>query len=362
VKIKLLTFSKASSYGAVLQCFALSRVLENMGHDIELIDLPLQGTNYEKQKRFIDYLILLIHFPTFYLRLKEKVKFHNLRKKLSEFRTKQFPQYEEYEVVKNKITSNFYNEDNVCFIVGSDQVWNPDLTKGLSDLFFLSFVPARYKKIAYAASFGIDIWNYKEQEFEIGNYLKEFNAISIRETSGVDICANVFNLKAQLVLDPTLLLDNYNYLIGNDVKIVKNAVIGHKFVVSKGWYELLKYVAKTRGIKRIRQNIHNDILSVEEWIKTIAESDFVVTDSFHVMVFSIIFRKEFIILPSYNSRSGRMLSLLDILDLRDRYYEKYEDVYSDNRWIAPIDYNRVHDNLKLLRQESMKFLKNALLS
>lgn len=339
-KIKLLTFSKTPNYGALLQCYALSHVLSNYNIPIELCNIDLE------------------YMKAFSYKIREKLlyRFVNL------FSKKHLPTY-----CTNKIT----NKDDI-YIVGSDQVWNLDITKGSYKKYFFDFLTENNYRFSYAASFGQSIWTHNSENNEIKSLLEKFASVSVREESGIKICKENFTIDAELVLDPTLLVSDYSNLTGPITE--RNTIVGYKLVPDPQWSNLLIYLSKKNNLEYIdlfplRFNIYKNIgglnrkyITVNTWIKNIAESSFVITDSFHGVVFSIIYKKKFIVIPSDIKRMDRVLSLLKLLNLEDRYYQSIEDIYLTNLWQEDIDFDSVHKILDIYKSKSLNYLHKNIIS
>lgn len=211
----------------------------------------------------------------------------------------------------------------------------------------------------------MDTWKDQNMRYVIEQYLKKFDAISVREFSGKKICNSSFNVSAEVVLDPTLLLDSYESLTGNIT--LKNMLVSFKLADKKEWESLEYLIANdlNLNIKRIYRKkairylpSFRGYISVPAWVKSIAESAFVLTDSYHAMIFAIIYRKPFAVFPSVKQRMGRVLYLLEKLGLTDRYYESIEDFRPTNKWKNEIDYKSVEIKLNDLRKKSVQFLAN----
>ena len=336
MNIKILTFSQAPNYGALLQCYALSKILKNMNHNVELVNIPfdyMNSFNYKIRK------VLLFGFVN---------KFH-----------------EQY--LPNSVTLNNLDFD-ATYIVGSDQVWNITITNESYLRYFFDFLPNDTKRISYAASFGTDQWSFKDKSQKIKELLNKFSSISVRESEGVKICNENFDVNADLVLDPTLLLEDYTELTGSIN--IKNNLIGYKLNPDKKWRELLKLIADKKALNIVDLfpnkvpflsdlgGFNRKFLDVPIWLKNIAESSFVVTDSFHGTIFSILFKKNFIVVPSVKERMGRVKSLLKILDIESRYYDSMDDVYLNDSWLSEIDYDKVFVKLDYYRKQSLSYLKS----
>lgn len=336
MKIRVLTFSSAINYGALLQTYALSKVLQKEGHVVELYRSSL--------------------FKSF---IEEWMRIHSYARFVRDFQQKYLPPF-------IPLTAK---PEADCYIVGSDQVWNPFFLSFCGHLFFFDFLPDTCKRIAYAASFGEDAWEFPDiSRHAIANLLNKFSHISLREKSSVSRFEKEFGIRAQFVLDPTLVWIDYSELTGPIVR--QNTLISFKFNQSGDYYGCLQKISKELDLNLIRLDSRyfkfkgkeyiNRYCSVSRWVKEIAESEFVVTDSFHGMVFAILYKRPFIALPSSPSKNGRMLSLLDFLGLSERYYNSCQEILMNKKWKMKIDYDSVENKLDELRKISLTFLKEAL--
>ena len=294
MKIALLTIWREKNYGAVLQAFATIKVLQELGHTVEVIDIGL-GKNAKQS--FAGRVANLIEC------------FSPSCRKFESFWNYYFPQTIKYaslsEIRTNPPQANIY-------MVGSDQVWNPDITKGLLPAFFLDFGSERVKRISYASSFGVPAWKNIEMLDYVKKCLQNFDGITCRESSGLKLLKNTFNLNAEVVIDPTLLWGEYNsfvkpkkiginlvcYPLGDDSELQNYA----KSLANKMG---MRYVDAFNGKKLFGRIIWNRN-SIEEWVSTIANADFVITRSFHGMLFSIMFEKNFVVLANQKGRSARL--------------------------------------------------------
>lgn len=333
MNIRLLTFSKASSYGASLQCYALCKVLKNMGHNVVLISIPLKH-NF---KALVYETIMSFGMLS--------------------FRKEFLPPYSKHK----------FSDQTDLYIVGSDQVWNIDLTKEFADDYFLGTIPDNTPRISYAASIGSETWRYPERNLEISSYLKKYQAISVREASAVSICRDEFGVDAQVVLDPTLLLDDYSEIIGTKKDNNKPILVCFKLLRDPKFIPLTEFIADRMKItplnmasRELNSGKNLRIPTVKKWLQTIAESTMVITDSFHCTVFAIMFRRKFITIPSQPSRKGRMLELLEKLGLTSRFYNSIDEVQATEKWREEIDYDAVFLKLHDLRQSSLEFLISEL--
>lgn len=364
MKIALLTLSPSHNYGGILQAVALYSYLESLGHEVTLINKKLH------QSRWKEIFIKILEIVPFQ-NIKQKRLVAKKTTKLKLFVDSYLPRKSEkiISVVDLRCLIEGGNFDAV--VVGSDQVWRYQYIKdGHHDVYFLGFQSSRcIKKIAYAASFGKDEWEEPGCISEISSFLKQFDAISTREKSGVSLCQNTFNvLGVENTLDPTMLVgsDFYDkYLVG-----LPGAAQG-KILVT---YILDESESKKTFISEVKAALEADddvykqinlsdqefggFYSVEQWLWYIKNSDFVVTDSFHGMVFSILFGKQFIVIGNRERGLSRFLDLLESLNLNDRLVllEQVHDVCLPLK----IDFNEVNKRLSVLRNSSESFLRKSL--
>lgn len=349
MKISILTFAKGDNYGAVLQAYALGHVLQNLGYDVEYISLTWTTWIHSILSRITP-----------------------LRKRFQNFRKKYLINFSKKCVSFQDLKDSVSNTD-IC-IVGSDQVWNPDITTIRALHYFFDFAPDSTPRISYAASFGVSKWKWDNLTNEVESLLKKFHSVSVREESGVAICKSTFNIHATKVLDPTLLLESYDNLLKKP--LLENYVLGFKFITSPEYFSLLKHVAASinasplimdllpRNLKETRIGKASFSPSPEQWVTNIAYSQFVITDSFHCTAFSLIFKKNFIvILPERLEKvQDRLYSLLEELGLENRIFTSIEEAKKSNIWNSSINYDIVNQKLSQLREESIKFLDKAISS
>lgn len=261
-------------------------------------------------------------------------------------------------------------------VIGSDQTWRPSISADIYN-FFLDFLQdeSQIKKIAYATSFGTDQWEFsEEQEKRCKQLVKQFDAVSVREESGISLCQQFLDVDAEHVLDPTLLLKQEDYL-----KIVhasdfenKEGIFTYVLDKAKQKNDLIKHVSDTLGMKVYTNQPKKDFYtesaedledfvypSIEGWLASFYKADFVITDSFHGTVFSILFNKPFITIVNHERGASRFYSLLKKLNLEDRLIRDVS-LFNDEILQQPIDYSAVNSTLEKLRKDSYAFLKQTL--
>ena len=244
-------------------------------------------------------------------------------------------------------------------IVGSDQVWRPKYVCELENM-YLKFVPDDIKKIAYAASFGVDTWEYNAEQTETcAKYAKRLDAISVRETTGVELCRTYLGVNAQHVLDPTILAgaEAYKPLLKEKTE-EEDYLFAYILDITPEKQSYVESMAKSKGLKVIiRGADKNSTLSVEDWLSMIANSSMVVTDSFHGTVFSILFHKEFYSIVNVARGGTRFVSLLSPLGLEHRMGDVSQ---LQSLELSPVDWKQVDHILDSQRQDCINFLTNAL--
>lgn len=369
MKIGILTLRLHNNYGGILQAYALQTVLERMEHDVNVIDI-------KSSKSFPLWRLPLIYAK----RILMKYLFRkNVKIFLEKYERKHWPMMCQftYEFIDKYIhrlsfgnVNDLLQEKFEAYIVGSDQVWRPGYF-GKIEHAFLDFTANRnILRISYAASFGVDKWEYtKQQTVNCRNLIQKFNAVSVREKSGIDLCKKYLHHNAEWVLDPTMLLDREDYVnlikAANTPKSKGNLM----FYLLDETPEIMDLISRISEDKRLipfrvgsKVNDRTAPLEeriqppLEEWLRGFFDADFVVTDSFHACVFSIIFKKQFIVIGNRERGMSRFESLLEMFGLENCLC----DVNNYNIEQGEIDYDEVHAKLNTLRKHSIDFLKTAL--
>lgn len=258
-----------------------------------------------------------------------------------------------------------------AYICGSDQIWNPSLTDGGWDTsFFLQFAEQTSKRIAYAASFGTDVVPVGQEE-ALGRLLMNLDEISVREDSSLEIVKKTTGRNASLVVDPTLLLQDYEQLV-YPKKYARKYILFFRLQKDPYIYDVLRRVSSRLSIpivtvthnKKIWQEPGRVLLnpSPNLWLSLIKNSTAVVTNSYHCTIFSILFRRQFLathLIGGHQGRNGRMETLLDITGLSDRFVSS-EDRSPEEMVASDIDWELVSCSLGLYQEQSKSFLIDAL--
>lgn len=382
MKIAILTQPLKYNYGGILQCYALQTVLEGMGHQVIVLNrrYPYPNTKliFLRFGSLIKCIIrrYLINDKSIAIMSPwdEDYNIHRLpydkekgRIEITRFIKQHIHLTKSFHTSK-ELSKYFKRSDIDGIIVGSDQVWREIYAPCIEDYFlgFLSENDTRLK-ITYAASFGTaDTPISVEHLKKCIPLSKRFSAISVREVSGVKIIKNTFERDAILVLDPTLLLSAEQYRFQMDLSKV-GGLISYILDETNEKDQIIAYVAEYLNLEReeLRINSSNKdqeticMPSVETWLSSFANANFVVTDSFHGCVFSIINHKQFIAIANRDRGLERFTSLLEAFGLIDRLIFNFEDFKNKTDLLAkPIDYDKVDDRLQYLRNKSIKYLNN----
>lgn len=355
MNIALLTIWHIGNYGAELQTYCTIETLKKMGHRVRAIRYDLKEVDNSTTpaiKQFI-YDLFAFLMPA---SIKSYLFWRNY-----------IPSTIHYHDIQE-----LYNNPPIAdaYIVGSDQVWNPDITRESAPIYFLNFGGKEIRRISYASSFGNSEWKGSKEVTDIAKkQLNSFFAISTRESTGVEILKKEFGLTAKCVLDPTLLLDNYKQITGN-IK-GKNTLLYYPLSNNSEVFSFCEELSKELRLKfklaNRRQYIYKTMLwnkpSVKQWLRNIGEAKFVITPSFHGLTTSLKLHRNFAILitePLIIKRSSRIKDLLNVLNLSNRLFTSIDDLRNSRIWEQNIDYVAVDKILDSLREESLVFLKDSL--
>lgn len=388
-KIGILTFHKVINYGAVLQAYALQRKVRDLGFDAELIDYAPQGMVNPSTFSLMDTLIKLLRYlvnPPDLRHLKRRVELLIIKRiedflfrKEIEKRQMAFKHFRENYLKVSDVTyqcNNIRSADMVYdgVITGSDQVWNPLITQ--YDLtYFLNFLNDTNKKISYAASFGSPDNISHEFKEKISTALQDIKYLSVREFSGAQLIKEISNREAQIVLDPVLLLtsDEWDGIIPEN-GISEPYIFCYAFFNDPEIRHLCKHLSKVTGLKVIRLSLYHDgfqrikeHLDISttyvngsgpvEFLSYLKNASVVVTNSFHGLILSINFRKDFFVVTPRHSKE-RIIDSLEKYGLHDRLVKDGDPL--PGREDIKVNYKKIDDILEKDRNESIEFLKNSL--
>lgn len=372
MKIAILTLPLYANYGGILQAYALQCVLQSRGHNVEHLQPELVEDSLHPF-----WLMPLVWckriIRKFFRGEKELPIFRNphiwIRENIITFLNNRLI----IRYLNNNDWIQFESDKYDVLIIGSDQVWRPKYAYPLGR-YFADFCSDRIKKIAYAASFGVESNEYsKEQQNKCAVLLKKFESVSVRESSGIELCAKLFGVQAIDLIDPTMLLDKNDYL---------NLLYGETTLSKEG--ELMVYLLDTDvNVESLVSSVSNALgmipfytnskiedseatiiekycPKVEQWIKGFEDAKFVLTDSFHACVFSIIFKKDFIVYTNESRGISRIKSLLEKFGMLDRIVSGLDDFRDrESVLLSPINFSIIDSILEIEKAKSDAFLKQC---
>ncbi|MFR7994688.1 MAG: polysaccharide pyruvyl transferase family protein [Clostridium sp.] len=364
MKICTITCHDVYNHGASLQAYALMTYLKKCGNYVKIIDYkPDYLSNHYKlsiianpkwEKNILTKIIYLtLKFPRRLIDLRRKRAFDKFTNKYLQLTDRRFTS-------NNDIRKNLPQAD--IYICGSDQIWNSLHKNGRDPAFYLDFVPDSKIKASYAASIATDsIANeYKKM---VKSKVERLDAVGIREKSGVKIIKELGIEKAVQVMDPVFLLsaDEWNE-IGIET-FNDDYILVYDFDKSSLIQKIALDIAKEKSYKIYTINSDNHkysdksfrFSSPEKFVSLVRDAKFVVSNSFHAVVLSLIYNKQFAIINRTEAINTRMRDLLEDMNLKDRLVN---EEYKLNDILATIDYTKVNKILEIKIEESKKYLEN----
>lgn len=364
MKICTITCHDVYNHGASLQAYGLMKYLMNCGHEVEIIDYKpdylskhfnlwsIDNPKWEKNK-VTKLIYLTLKLP---IRLRERNK-----KRAFDLFTAAF-----LNISKSKYVSNEQLKRNTpqadVYLCGSDQIWNCLHQNGKDPSFYLDFVPDEKIKASYAASFATD--SIPDDYIPVvKKRIKRLDAISVREKSGVEIVHRMDILAASPVVDPVFLVEKEDWnQMGTD-KFTEKYILIYDFDSSQLVKKMAIELAKETGYKIY--TLHSGKLSYadesftldgpETFVSLVRNAHFVISNSFHAAVFSVLYERQFAIVNRTEAINTRMRDLLDDLKLNDRLVDEN---YSMKKLLKPIEYKES----KTILDEKISFSKHYLQS
>lgn len=374
MKIAIMTQPLGKNYGGIMQAWALQQVLKRMGHEPVTIDR-------QHVAKSSAYHAVRLGYRAVKKGLGKRKAPINLEGHLATILQHTRGFIDQYIVMSEpldstrKLRAHFEREQYDAVIVGSDQTWRPQYSPNI-DNFFLDFLQGTaIKRIAYASSFGVDEWEFTEaQTSSCAALAKQFDTIGVREDSGIELCRKHFDVEAAHVLDPTLLLDkaDYEQLIG--LERLSNEPQG---VYT---YFLDKTPDKLALVQKVSEQLGEPVYScqakygmtedasstvedyimpdIKEWLAGFANARLVLTDSFHGMVFSMLFEKDFHALVNTKRGAARFKSIIDVLDPHGRIQGDVEKATTTLK--SPLNYEHAKMAINIWQKGSLDILASHL--
>lgn len=378
-RIGIITLVNVNNYGAELQAFATQYSLQKMGFDAEIIDYPyFINSRHKKTKgskpKFkmplkLKLIVMLYPLLQWYKKIKQDKSIRLRREEnFKSFHNRNTKFSCEYQTAESLVSSK---DDYDVFVVGSDQVWNPNNYTSL-DPYFLKFVPDGKRKISYASSFGVGVLPEHTRNY-YKEALRRLDAISVREENAVQLVKEISGVEAQWVLDPTLLLsgDEWKQYSKEITGLPENFVLIYEVTPCDYVKHLALSVAEELGCQVVRINCDanrcendDEVINVldagpAEFVWLFSQAKIVVTNSFHGTAFSLNMQKDFFVVsPERKQNNSRQKSLLRLVNMEDRLIVEGSQMPKQDFFI--IDYTKVNPLLEVAREESKNYLINAI--
>ena len=366
MKIGILTWLHNGNYGSVLQAYALQKALRNQGYQTENIDYaPSTVKKVENLIKNKNSLKLFLEKWDAYCAKKVAGSPRELsekQKKFEDFRENYINITRRYSSPKEVATIDGEYDAYIC---GSDQIWSPVL---LNPVFYFDFLSDTERKIAYACSFGVSSIKGKKAT-KITNYLNRFDYISVRESSGCEIVKNLTGKVVPVMSDPTLLLQRTDWDKVSKYNLNLNKYIFCYFLSwNEDYWKYVENVSQQLGyqiviVPSVKETYQVDAkilknIGPEEWVGLVKNASYVITDSFHGTVFSIIYNKPFTVLKRFSddnprSQNSRIYTLLEHYNLTNRLGIN-TDIFNLQ------EYTKVNSQVEYDRRYALEWLNNVL--
>lgn len=378
MKIAILTLPLHTNYGGIIQNYALQTILERMGNEVYTINInkpkakmSLTRAPLSILKRLIKKImgrgdgVILIERK---INRDKIIVEQNVRRFINDNIHLTQPYYTKRDL------SEFDKEKFDAVIVGSDQVWRVAYAYPDIETYFLDFIKNKQtKKIAYSASFGTEETKFSDEQIKkCGELIKEFDIISVREQSAIQLINDIYKWKCKMkpihTLDPTMLLNKEDYIkistqYANETH--KGGLFYYILDMTDEKRKLLQKLSSDLGLKpfTVSPKSHNKldkaqkriVPPIEEWLQAFNQASFVFTDSFHGSVFSIIFNKEFITICNQDRGMARFHSLINQFKLQNKFITSIDEYTEQAK--KPINWNSINMILEQERKFSFDLLK-----
>ncbi|MBQ8422415.1 MAG: polysaccharide pyruvyl transferase family protein [Bacteroidales bacterium] len=364
MKVGIVTMPLCANYGGTLQNWALQQVLIKLGHEPLTLRFPVDYQGMSSCRYWLKI------FPYQVVRfIYHKITDGKCVKPLLIGTWRRNVQGMEEFVKRYISTTDFitdlsmddvYKNDLEALVVGSDQIWRP-IMYDAANYFFFGFAKNHdIIRVAYAPSIALDYWPFsKETTIQLRELVSKFSAVSVREESSVELVRENLHIDAQWVLDPTMLLRKEDYLsLCKELPRNKEPfVFAYILDMTEEKQQMAEKMAKEYGCKILYLTADKVKAedTIEKWLANFRDAVYVVTDSYHGTVFSLIFKKQFYCF--YNDKRGnaRMDTLKKISGENNRFINRMIDELNPD-----IEYESIEKNINRFREDSITFLKKAL--
>ncbi len=368
-KIAILTQPLGTNYGGIIQNFALTEVLKRENYRVETIN-RITKNPHSTIKIFLNFIKLNIQKNLFNKKVFVFKHQQEIFEKLLNFLSTHINLSKKLDTTAH-LNNYFIKHSFDAIIVGSDQTWRPAYSPNIYN-YFLDFLENDHSitKLAYATSFGTSDWEFTDEETKrCAQLVQQFDAVSVREESAVEMTQKYLNKESVWVLDPTMLLDKTDY---------KKLIDGRRQPKRSGIYsyildeteEISAFIESAQQVLEMDHFTNQPALrnkkktsknladyrypTLEGWLQGFEEADFIITNSFHGTVFSIIFNKPFITIINIERGASRFHSLLSLFNLENRLMTNQDQLKEIIK--QPINFASVNEKMEILRKDSLEFL------
>lgn len=353
VRAGIITFHAVNNFGAVLQAYALCRTLRECGCEACVID-------YQPDCIVGPYHRLGYRPMT------------NLRRIIRNWR------FNEFRRASIKTSACRYKTEqqllgcppdlDAC-VCGSDQIWNLKILEGQVDRgYFLGFGSYKQRRVAYAPSFGDGVISGEHRD-KVAQLLGKFDALSARENAGRSLIKKLTGRDVPLVLDPSLLIDDYSQVINQQDDAPERYILAYPLEQSEEFtrflmrvQQLLRLPVVNVGTNPLRGvHLNRTCLGPSEWLGWVRRASFVCTNSFHGTAFSIAFQRDFACSPHQQrpTLNDRILDLLEKIGLSERFVSDATTLNSRSPSLRPVDYSTSGPLLRAAISQSLDYLRTA---
>lgn len=366
LNIAVITLPLHYNYGGIMQAYALQSVLKDMGHSV---------THIEQQctSKLAKLMMPLVYLRRIFRKYITGDIWIVVGENFSNTICRNTKLFIEKHITLRFVGKRDFNkklaDEYDVIIVGSDQVWRPQYVgEFLYNAFLLFAEDSTVKRISYSASFGTSACEFSPEQLSVcARLLSKFNAVSVREFSGVTLCKDYFGVNAVHMIDPTMLLtkDHYMSLIQNgDVSLSEGDLMTYILDPNAKIKSYINKFATCNGLATFKTGLRyedsDDVPiderippKVEHWLRGFCDAKVVITDSFHACVFSIIFNKPFIVIGNKQRGFSRFESLLSMFHLEKCLIE-INDLNALE--IPHVEWNRVNQILEGKRKAAFDYL------
>lgn len=373
-KIGIITLNGYYNYGNRLQNYATEQILKSLGFEVKTIINNTSTIRKTKNNSLSNRLKRISRMDSKELvkKIKTRFKYYANKKKIDNYKKEKrnlFKEFSEeylnetdYKISKNNIPNNINNEFDY-FVTGSDQVWNPFNVRRHSSINFLTFAPKR-KRIAFAPSFGVS-YIPDEDKDDFRSWISDMASLSVRENEGAQIIKNLTGRNAEVLLDPTMILDREEWYsisvpINNNKNYLLTYILGE---ISRSKRKKIFDFANTNNLEIIDlamgpSDWSDTIVAPREYLSYIKNASAVFTDSFHGTIFSILFERPFVTYKRKGS-SESMLSRINTLLSKFEFESRIEDNIGDLEKVFEIKFSHIESILKVEKNKFIEYLNQS---